>query len=783
MFLKQVNSPPPCPDWSLVAPKILFAKTSSNAVFPLVNNHYFSAMNTNFFSLFVLGNLVALCSGAVSPNWTSLGGLPGTNGKVYDILSWGDSVVVAGAFSAIADQSVSNAALWNGSSWSPMGMEPSQYRTYLAKTSSNTLFSIGYDPKTNTNPGADDIGWLEYWNGSSWVAASADYNFASVRSLIVDSKDQIWIAGYYYATGTSKKIEGLLRWDGKEWMNMSNVAVYGLELGTEGQVYATGIFSSIGGIEARNIAMYSNSTWSPMGTGLNKQGRQVMVNNLGQVHVLGSFDSAGTVKTSMSAYWNGTDWKEGAMGGYTSSFMMKDSKGKIYLKHYYNILAYLPPAVNYLGHSGFYTLLTQTLNSTNSATYECLAESKQGDIWVGGTFNGVNAAGTDSTLAKAYFSNNLAVLRQGTWQSISNGLDQPIHQFVKAPDQSLLAVGMMNVANGKTLNKVGLWDGTKLNAIGPYVTGATPSSIDVIHTAAYDAKGTLYVGGSFTANTFKNVAYWTGSEWIGCPGLSSTVHRILADKSGTVYAATDEGVWAWNKTTWSRLGTVDEISGAVYDLAWGPDSSLWAAGDISMEAGTSSLGLAKWDGQKWIPQGIGVNGKIYSIQVLSDGTVYAGGDFRYAYTKSIQDGNSDILWLNYVGKWNGSKWTRLGEGVNGVVRSLVVDTQGNLMIGGNFTGTNIALGGIQETGHLALWSHNQWNSIGVGTDGPVLSMGFDKNGKLLVSGEFSKAGGSVSAKWAMLDYQAYILPLRDRAINLKSNQTPHHRFTLKGERL
>jgi hypothetical protein len=67
------------------------------------------------------------------------------------------------------------------------------------------------------------------------------------------------------------------------------------------------------------------------------------------------------------------------------------------------------------------------------------------------------------------------------------------------------------------------------------------------------------------------------------------------------------------------------------------------------------------------------------------GNLYAGGSFGFASASKIL-------------RWNGSAWSALGSGINGTVpggfgpsaSALVLDSLGNLYVGGNFTiaGTN-----------------------------------------------------------------------------------------------
>jgi hypothetical protein len=71
---------------------------------------------------------------------------------------------------------------------------------------------------------------------------------------------------------------------------------------------------------------------------------------------------------------------------------------------------------------------------------------------------------------------------------------------------------------------------------------------------------------------------------------------------------------------------------------------------------------------------------VYALAV-SGSDLYAGGDFMMA------GGN----WANHIAKWDGSRWRRLGSGLNSPVRALAVSGS-VLYAGGYFTtaGTKVS---------------------------------------------------------------------------------------------
>ncbi|HRQ73964.1 MAG TPA: GC-type dockerin domain-anchored protein, partial [Phycisphaerales bacterium] len=245
---------------------------------------------------------------------------------------------------------------------------------------------------------------------------------------------------------------------------------------------------------------------------------------------------------------------------------------------------------------------------------------------------------------------------------------------------------------------------------------------------------------------------------IGQPGMDGdSVRAFLGFDGGSGEAlyvggrfATAGGVtvngiarWHSDSQTWSPLGGgVGGGSPAVNDLAIfndGAGNALYAGGLFTSAGGVTVNGIAKWnsDTQTWSPLGAGAPATI-ELAVYNDGTgegLYSGGQ-----------GSS-----RYIGRWDGSEWSTLGEGTNGPVRALAVFEDGDgeaLFVGGAFT-----MAGDVPASKIARWDGNEWSALGAGvtTDVFALAVYNDGNGKALyVGGAFTMAGdvqASNIARW------------------------------------
>ncbi len=87
-------------------------------------------------------------------------------------------------------------------------------------------------------------------------------------------------------------------------------------------------------------------------------------------------------------------------------------------------------------------------------------------------------------------------------------------------------------------------------------------------------------------------------------------------------------------------------------------------------------------------------------------------------------------------------WVSLNPGIPGAsntVRAMVVDGNGNLYVGGNFTFI-----GTVAASRIAKWNGSAWSALGTGMDNTVNALAADSTGHLYVGGAFTFAGTTLS---------------------------------------
>lgn len=122
-----------------------------------------------------------------------------------------------------------------------------------------------------------------------------------------------------------------------------------------------------------------------------------------------------------------------------------------------------------------------------------------------------------------------------------------------------------------------------------------------------------------------------------------------------------------------------------------------------------------WDGGFGLE---GLSGAVHALVVDGDGVLFAGGEFTTA---------AGIL-VSGVARWDGTSWSALGSGMNAPVRDLAIGAGGVLYAGGDFT-----LAGGAAANYMASWDGSAWSSLGAGLNAPVSALAVDSNGNVYAS--------------------------------------------------
>ena len=200
------------------------------------------------------------------------------------------------------------------------------------------------------------------------------------------------------------------------------------------------------------------------------------------------------------------------------------------------------------------------------------------------------------------------------------------------------------------------------------------------------------------------------------------------------------GIAKWNGESWLPLGEglADNGTGGMAMAQF--EGNLVVGGGFTTASGMAARGVARWGASGWSVFGSSVSGAVSALALFDDGTgpaLYAGGSFVSAGTQT----------LNRIARWSGSTWEPVGDGFNSDVRALAVFNEGGvpaLFAGGAFT-----LSGSTAMTGLAKWNGVAWSPVGGGVMNgaaagvvEALAVHSDAGGPaLFVGGTFTLAGG------------------------------------------
>jgi uncharacterized delta-60 repeat protein len=302
-----------------------------------------------------------------------------------------------------------------------------------------------------------------------------------------------------------------------------------------------------------------------------------------------------------------------------------------------------------------------------------------GKVVINGTFIGVNGV-PQTQFARLDSDGSLdPTFNAGT------GFDLTPTSMISQADGRILAAGMFTHYNGTPVSNV-----VRINSDGSLDAGFTPHVLFAVNTLALQGDGKIMVGGGGIARLNVNGTVDNSfSAIFGSPGIVA----ILVQSDGKfVVGGSFAGVNGFSRNNLARLNSDGSLDTAYNPTGFvGGFSALFMQPDGKVLAGNnggsdSSLTLSRLnvDGTTdatFSPVHFGggqVGTRINAMAFRANGEILVGGDFNIA----AQSLTRSFAWLNSSGKVSPLIFP---EGVDGIVRSLVFQPDGKLLMAGDFS--------------------------------------------------------------------------------------------------
>ncbi|MGQ3072311.1 MAG: InlB B-repeat-containing protein [Ferrovibrionaceae bacterium] len=284
-----------------------------------------------------------------------------------------------------------------------------------------------------------------------------------------------------------------------------------------------------------------------------------------------------------------------------------------------------------------------------------------------------------------------------------------------------------------------------------------------VNAIAIDSDGKIVVGGSFTQAGImgrQRLARFNSDGTLdttfGNPRINGEVNAIAIDRNGKIVVG--GSFTAADFTTYNRLarintdGTLDttfadpNINSTVFGLAIDGNDKIVVVGDFGAIVGSvNRFGLARFntdgsaDTSMTTDPGIAVTPgglKASAVVIDSSGRIVVGGDFT-----NITGTNAAVR--NQLARFaaNGTLDTTFDPNLNGAVMSLAIDSSDKILVAGDFTAFDAGGTWRERLGRLNANGTPDTGFPDPQIDAQVNALKIDQNGKIVVGGQFTSAGG------------------------------------------
>ncbi len=341
-----------------------------------------------------------------------------------------------------------------------------------------------------------------------WCTPDPTDTDGTVHAAVSDDNGNVCIGGLFNTVGGATSAQNIACWDGATWNTLStgsNGVVYALALASNGDLYAGGNFTEIGGVSANNIARWNGSTWQALGSGTDGPVLAIAIDSNDGVYIGGTFVQANGITANNIALYNSGIWSALTDGG-TGITGTGNEIRSIAIDE--NDVVYV--GGNFASAGGNFASRIATWNGSNWGT---LGAGTSGFVQAIEITPDYVYAGGNFALAGGVTVNRIAAWNRNTsqWEKIENGLSNNVNDLDYRNGYLYVAGSFKSALNNFPTSNIivnGLvrWSA----ASGWEALGATTSvGVDNLLNAMAFNGNELYVGGTFEVAGQDNISNFT----------------------------------------------------------------------------------------------------------------------------------------------------------------------------------------------------------------------------------------------------------------------------------
>lgn len=609
-----------------------------------------------------------------------------------------------------------------------------------------------------------------------------------VRAIAVQPDGKIVVAGLFTTLGgggtgsTARNYIGRLNVDGSLDISFdpgANGAVDALALQRDGKILIAGRFTMLGGGGSGATARSRIGRLNPDGSldasfnpGANEWVETIAVQPDGKIVVAGEFTMLGGGSTGLSARnYIGRLNADGSIDGAfnpganaRTNVMALQADGKILVGGDFTALGGETGTTprRYIGRLNAGGTVDLTFDPGVNDWVGTLVVQPDGKILVGGSFGALGGGGDGVTSRSRIGRLNT----DGSLDTTFNpGANWHVYTFLVQSDGRILVGGEFTGLGGgtgtTTRSRIG-----RLYADGSLDADFNPGASSTVRALAVQADGKILVGGDFStlggaarAGIGRLIADGALDATFD-PGTNNGVYAVALQADGKILVGGDFttiGGGGTGSTTRNRIarlnsdGSVDTsfdpgADGRVHTIAVQPGGKILVGGSFTgLGGGTGAtarnrIGRLNIDGSVDTSFDPGANNDIYGIAVQPNGQILLAGPFTM-----LGEGGTGATVRNRIGRVNadGSLDNTFDPGANGIVYPIAVQRDGKILVGGNFTTAGGGGSGLTARSRIARLNADGTvdDSFDPGANGIVYTISVGVNGRILLGGSFTTLGG------------------------------------------